>query len=163
MTEAQVIRRLVVGVDGSEHSGRALAWTIRVAKSVDAEVVAVFAIAPPNYLEYADSAGIVPPELDPAWREQITKEFERQWCSPLTEADVRHRHLVRDGRPAEVIARVADETDADLVVVGRRGRGGFAELVLGSVSGELAHHCGRPLVLIATPKAESPKALGDGG
>ena len=57
---------------------------------------------------------------------------------------------MEDGRPASVIATVADGIDADVIVVGRRGRGGVAELVLGSVSHELVLHSKRPILLIST-------------
>jgi nucleotide-binding universal stress UspA family protein len=56
---------------------------------------------------------------------------------------------MKDGRPASVIADAADSVDADLVVVGRRGLGGVAELLLGSVSHELAHHCKCPVLLVS--------------
>jgi nucleotide-binding universal stress UspA family protein len=60
---------------------------------------------------------------------------------------------MEDGRPARVIADVADREDADLVVVGRRGRGGIAELLLGSVSHELTHHCDRPVIVVSRSKS----------
>ncbi|HLH69672.1 MAG TPA: universal stress protein, partial [Candidatus Dormibacteraeota bacterium] len=72
-------------------------------------------------------------------------------CRPLEEAGVPYRTVERDGRPATVIREVADEEEADLVVVGRRGRGRVVELLLGSVSHELSHTCQRPLLLIPTP------------
>jgi Universal stress protein family len=55
----------------------------------------------------------------------------------------------KDGRPASVTAYTAESADADLVVVGRRGLGGVAEVLLGSVSHELSLHCKRPVLLIS--------------
>jgi nucleotide-binding universal stress UspA family protein len=57
---------------------------------------------------------------------------------------------MEDGRPSAVIAQVGESVDADVIVVGRRGRGGVAELVLGSVSHELVLHSKRPILLIST-------------
>jgi nucleotide-binding universal stress UspA family protein len=65
-----------------------------------------------------------------------------------------------------VIAQVADSVNADVIVIGRRGRGGVAELVLGSVSHELVLHSKRPILVISTdpptqsgsqPETSSPK------
>jgi nucleotide-binding universal stress UspA family protein len=60
-----------------------------------------------------------------------------------------YRTVLTDGRPASVIAATAEAVDADLVVVGRRGLGGVAEVLLGSVSHELSLHCKRPVLLIS--------------
>jgi nucleotide-binding universal stress UspA family protein len=144
-------KRIVAGVDGSEHSAEALRWVIALAQRLNAEIVAVFAIPPPSYLEYGagDASPMTPPELDPEWRAEMTRKFEQEWCAPLRESGLTYRTIIEDGRAASVIAAVAEREDADLVVVGRRGRGGIAELLLGSVSQELSHHFKRPVVLIS--------------
>jgi nucleotide-binding universal stress UspA family protein len=86
----------------------------------------------------------------------MKSEFETQWCKGLREAGVGYRMIIEDGRPASVIAQVADRVNADVIVVGRRGRGGVAELVLGSVSHELVLHSKRPILVISTePPSES--------
>ncbi len=150
------IGRIVVGIDGSEHAAAALTTAIGLARSLSAEIVAVHAIPPPVPAEYGfDLLPAIPPELDPAWREEIHRQFEEEWCRPLDEVGVPHRTVERDGRPAAVIREVADEEDAGLVVVGRRGRGRIAELLLGSVSHELSHTCRRPLLLVPGSAEES--------
>ena len=58
---------------------------------------------------------------------------------------------VVDGDPAPAIMELADEVDAVMVVVGRRGCGGFAELLLGSVPHRLTHHCERPVLVVPAP------------
>jgi nucleotide-binding universal stress UspA family protein len=104
---------------------------------------------------------VIPPELDPEWRAEIQREFEQDWCKPLRDSGLPYRTVIEDGRAASVIASVADREEADLVVVGRRGRGSVSELVLGSVSHELAQHCKHPLVVISqfTPKARKEPAI----
>lgn len=151
MMASPPIRRIVVGVDGSEQAAGALAWAIALARSVSAEIIAVFAIPPPRHYEFGAgyAAPVMPRELDPEWRAETKRAFEQSWCGPLHDSGVRYRTVVRDGRAAPAIAEVADREDADLVVVGRRGRGGVAELVLGSVSHELTHRCSRPVVLVS--------------
>jgi nucleotide-binding universal stress UspA family protein len=148
-TKRSGISRIVVGVDGSEHADAALDWAVRMAKGMGSEVVAVFAISQPFYFDAGYVTAVAPPQFDPVWRAEMTKEFEGTWCKPLREAGVQYRTVIEDGRPASVIAKVADGVDADVIVVGRRGRGGVAELVLGSVSHELVLHSKRPVLLIS--------------
>ena len=54
-----------------------------------------------------------------------------------------------DGRPATPISELAKRERADLIVVRRRGRGGFSELLLGSVNQELTHHARQPVPVIS--------------
>ena len=56
--------------------------------------------------------------------------------------------VIAEGRPAEVLIRIADDVDATMIVVGRRGAGGFATLILGSVPHQLALHTPRPVVVV---------------
>lgn len=139
------IKRIVVGVDGSAHSKAALDWVIRMAKGMGSEVTAVYGIDMPVYfpLPYG-----IPVQFDEQWRKEIKAEFEDKWCLPLKEAGIAYKAVIRDGRPANVIADVAEAEGADLIVVGRRGRGGAAELLLGSTSHELALHSRKPVLLI---------------
>jgi nucleotide-binding universal stress UspA family protein len=138
------IKRIVVGVDGSESSKSALKWAIRMAEGMGSRVTAVYALGVPSY--FPEPFG-VPVQYDDRWREQMKDEFET-WCKPLKASGVGYRAFMEDGRPASVIADVAEREDADVIVVARRGRGGVAELLLGSVSHELALHSKRPVLLI---------------
>ena len=143
------IKRIVVGVDGSEHAAAALRWAIAMAKGMGSEVIAVFAISPPVYFDTGMFAPGVPVQYDDKWRADMKEEFEQAWCKPLREAGVKYRTAFEDGRAASVIAAVADNANADVVLVGRRGRGGMAELLLGSASHELVLHSKRPVLVIS--------------
>lgn len=138
-------KKIVVGVDGSDAGKGAVEWTARMAKTLRSQVVAVYALDLPVALPdpYA-----IPFYLDDKWRAGLQSELERKWCRPLKTAGVRYRALIQDGRPATVLLDVAEREKADLIVVGRRGRGEVAELLLGSVSHEVALHSRRPVVLV---------------
>jgi nucleotide-binding universal stress UspA family protein len=139
--------KIIVGVDGSPESDRAIEWCAAHAASLDAEVVAVHAVEMPVYA--ASGFGAVPlPVPTEADREELRGVIQDKWCAPMGQAKVRFRVVVADGAPAPAIMAVAEKESADLVVTGRRGRGGFAELLLGSTSHQLAHHLDRPLVII---------------
>ncbi len=139
--------KILVGVDGSPSSGRAVEWCAAHAIAMGAEVIAVHAIEMPVYA--ASGFGYVPlPAPSEPDRDEIRDVIEREWCAPLSKASVPFRVELMDGAPASALMTAAEHADADLVVTGRRGRGGFAELLLGSTSHQLSHHLDRPLVIV---------------
>jgi nucleotide-binding universal stress UspA family protein len=139
--------KIVVGVDGSPESARAVEWCAAHAASMDAEVVAVHAIEMPVYAASGFGAVPLPVPSEPD-REALHSRIQSEWCAPMGNAKVRFRVVVADGAPAPAIMQIAEKEAADLVVTGRRGRGGFAELLLGSTSHQLSHHLDRPLVIV---------------
>ena len=144
-TRSAGVKRIVIGVDGSDAGKHALEWTARLAKTLHSEVIAVYAIDVPVAVPdpYA-----IPFLLDDKWRARIAADFQNKWCRPLKTAGVRYRAIMQDGRPASVILDVADREKAELVVVGRRGHGEVAELLLGSVSHEIVLHSKGPVLLV---------------
>jgi nucleotide-binding universal stress UspA family protein len=141
------MKTIVVGVDGSEHSARAVEWCAAHAIALGAEVVAVHAVEIPVFA--TPGIGYIPmPALTDTDRTALAAAVEREWCAPLAAAAVPFRVVILEGPPATVILDAARSEEADLVVTGRRGRGGFAELLLGSTSHQLSHHLDRPLVIV---------------
>ncbi|MDT9686823.1 universal stress protein [Streptomyces sp. P9(2023)] len=136
------VPRVVVGVDGSPASHEALRWAAGYAGLVGATVAAVSAFDLPGAVGW--SAPAMDAEFDGTLaRQALTEEVQEV----LTEAgDVPlETHLVR-GNPA--MALVEASADAELLVVGSRGRGGFASLLLGSVSQQCAAHASCPVVIV---------------
>lgn len=139
------LERIIVAVDGSANSVAAVDWAAGLAQATGAEVVAVHAL---GLLEQVDDDAKVPTQ---SHREEIRHHLETTWCEPLERAGVSYRPLLRDGSPVSVVLEVADEVDADVVVVGSRGLGGYPELLLGSTSTQIAQHSARPVVIVPTP------------
>jgi nucleotide-binding universal stress UspA family protein len=140
------IRRIAIGVDGSDSSAAAVKWAIRLAKGMGSQVVAIYAVDIPAYFPEPEELPFV---LDQDWRDGMKSEFEDRWCKPLKVAGIRYRAVMEDGRAATVIAAVAEREKADIIVVGRRGRGGVAELLLGSTSHELVLHSRLPVMVVS--------------
>jgi nucleotide-binding universal stress UspA family protein len=143
---AQPMRTIVVGVDGSPPSLRALHFAADLAGDLhDAEVVVVFArhvnlFMPPHVAEdmYADV-------LDRA--EAMTEEEAGR---ALEGKDLRWKFLSRDGEPSHVLSAVADELGASFIVVGRHGWSTAHELFVGSVSHRLVHQAACPVVVVSS-------------
>jgi nucleotide-binding universal stress UspA family protein len=141
MIEKQAINHIVVGVDGSEPSQQALRWAVRYAGLVAAEVDAVTSWTYPTSYGVAGIPADWNPERDARVVLATTVE------AVLGEdASVKVNQLVREGNAAQVLL---DETkDAQLLVVGSRGHGGFAGLLLGSVSANCAEHAQCPVLVV---------------
>jgi nucleotide-binding universal stress UspA family protein len=123
--------RIVVGVDGSEHGNAALRWAVDEAHVHMAEIVAVFAWQVPF-------VGM-PGAFDRAAMEKACKDFVEATVSAVVpETDVAITKFVAEGDVSASL--IAAAMTADMLVLGSRGRGGFAGLKLGSVSQECVQH-----------------------
>jgi len=139
--------RIVVGIDGSEESRRALAWAAAEARLRDAPLRVVHTWLFP----YTAVGPGLDPVLDTQMIEDVRRAAENVVESELAGlgeelAGVDVERVVVEGAAAPVLIEAAE--GADLLVVGSRGRGGFAGLLLGSVGQQCAHHAPCPLVIV---------------
>jgi nucleotide-binding universal stress UspA family protein len=139
---------IVVGVDGSEGAQAALAWAAAEARLRGARLRAVHAWHLPA-AAYG-SGGFVPP-VGATWEDDLEEAAKAGLSAALDSAaetlaglDVERR--VVEGSAAVVLTEAA--ADADLLVVGSRGLGGFKELLLGSVGHQSAQHAPCPVVIV---------------
>lgn len=134
---------VVVGVDGSKSSSTALEWAAKDAKARGATLKVVHAWEVPAF-GYGPYDG---PTDWSGWRDDAARNLDEQVNAVLgddTGIDIVRE--VKEGSAARVLLDEAAE--ADLLVVGSRGRGGFAGLLLGSVSAQLAHHAPCPVTIV---------------
>jgi nucleotide-binding universal stress UspA family protein len=140
---------IVVGVDGSPPSVSALRWAARLAPVVDGVIVAVTAWQFP--ITYgADPAmlgwGTGPGE---AWRPDLDAEVVLERALESAFGASRPAGLVAQAREGQASAvLIAASEGAELLVVGSRGHGGFAGLLLGSVSSACAEHAKCPVLVV---------------
>ncbi len=139
--------RIVIGLDGSPGSTHALQWAIDMAKRLDAEIVAVHVESLPVYIPAP--MGIVPPPETPEQRADLQEAFASVWCLPLRKSGVRFRAVLEEDTPiGTALIEVGLREGAEMIVVGSRGLNGIAELLLGSVSHQVAHHSAIPVVIV---------------
>lgn len=136
-------KHIVVGVDGSEESEGALRWAGSLAKDLDAEVIAVYALTPLG--EFTLSLPPFPPRN---LRREFESELEDHWCKTLRELGARYRSLVVESGPVSALLRVSDKEHADLIVVGGHRHGTLADHVLGTVAARLVHRGRTPVVVV---------------
>ena len=139
---------ILVWVDGSDHSCRALGWAMReaVKHHVPLTVMSVHPapVRPATRIYWA-----VPtyPEnsFDPELARMAVQEFVDKVASEI-DGTPEVTVSVATGDAAEELVRASH--DADMLVVGSRGSGGFARLLMGSVSSQVTHHAACPVVVV---------------
>ena len=138
-------KSIVVGVDGSPSSRKALAWAAAEAADHGADLVVL------NVWEHT----LLPPAGSVSVSEHYVPDSSQRTADDLVEVikqelgaepPVRVVPAVKQGRPAKVL--IDESAGADLLVVGNRGHGGFAGLVLGSVSQHVAAYAKCPVAVI---------------
>jgi nucleotide-binding universal stress UspA family protein len=138
--------RIVVGVDGSSASRAALRWAVRQARFTGTMVDAVIAWQIPMMLQNYRWAPIYVEEAGD-FAEDARKRIDAVINEEIGPADSRLvTSQVVHGHPAQVLLDAA--ADADLLVVGSRGHGGFAGALLGSVSQHCVHHAHCPVLIV---------------
>jgi nucleotide-binding universal stress UspA family protein len=139
------MNRIVVGVDGSDEAKAALEWALDEAQLRGAEVKVINAYFP-------DLSEVVVASHDRSATIEA-EELLRKMVEPATAArpGIRVTTEAVEGRPAQVLIGAAE--GADLLVVGSRGRGGFRELLLGSVSQQCVHHAACPVLVVRSQVA----------
>lgn len=137
--------RIVVGIDGSEPSRRALRWAIARAGSWGADLDVVHSLELP--LTAAPFVGPMGVETIEAEAANLLRAEVDAALATASEQPANVRQLVGRSDAATSIGEAAQ--GADLVVVGSRGRGGFKGLLLGSVSHRVVHASPCPVVVIA--------------
>lgn len=133
---------IVVGVDGSPASKSALRWAAWHAEQLGGALVTLMAWDVPLIYN---------------WEVPESDDISRRTAAGLDEtiaevldpdSDLAVSKNVANGHPARALLDLAEETGADLIAVGNRGHGGFAEALLGSVSQHVVQHARCPVVVV---------------
>jgi nucleotide-binding universal stress UspA family protein len=147
--EGIMFKRILCATDGSEHGDRAVRQAARMALADDAELHLAHVIEriPGGGRLAGQHVFLTESEIDA----RIVRQGEELAQQEGVIAEV---HLVRGaGHPAKQLAELAGRIDADLIVLGSRGHSPLAGVVLGSVTHQLVHAAGRPV--LAVPPAHA--------
>ncbi|PAA51242.1 hypothetical protein BOX15_Mlig032787g2 [Macrostomum lignano] len=158
---ASATRRILIAIDGSEHSGRAVDWYAANMNQSDDELLFVYVVEPPAvslatrltradvtaaYAKAVDKAVDVGHRLAASVREQCNSAGISQTI----------RFLERMGsKPGPALVEVANEERAGFIVLGSRGQSRVRRTFLGSVSEYVLHHAHRPVCIVPPPQPPS--------
>jgi nucleotide-binding universal stress UspA family protein len=145
MTMQENQRLVVVGTDGSGHAERALAFAAAEAERRGASVRVVTAWHVPSSVYGSGYAPTVSSSVEESTRVAAEKAAEAA-AEELRAKGLQVETRVRHAQTADALLEEA--ADADLLVVGSRGHGGFTGLLLGSVSQQCVHHATCPTVVV---------------
>jgi len=142
------VSKVLVGIDGSDHSFRAAQYALEISKKYVAKLIAVTVTYMPAKSrmsqQEAIEVGAGLSEMDKAktWFESFTQSARENKIDFKTE-------LVNSQRPVDyVILEYAEKEGIDLIVIGTRGRSGLSKIVLGSVASRIVTYSHSPVLVV---------------
>ena len=150
-------KKIVVAVDGSEPSTRAIDHAAVLAEKFNACLILVTVYqkrALPTFpAGEPDNEVILDPDIYEKYWDSIRTMYEKALLDAETKMQqdfplVKYKTKLKEGRPSSTIIKAAEELDADLIVIGSRGRGGVTGWILGSTSRNVVEKCTKPILVI---------------
>ena len=143
--------RIVVGTDGSETADEAVSQAGDLAKQLDATLAIVSAFEPVPSSRLREERQQVPDDLAHTVgpREDVDATLAEA-AKRSKEKGVDVETFARQGDPADAILDVAEEGNADLIVVGNKGMTGAKRFLLGSVPNKVSHHAPCSVLIVRT-------------
>jgi len=140
--------KILVGVDGSETSMKALQYAIDLAEIHEAELHIVTVLEDLR-IPFGDRYDLWVSETRNEYTSRVLEEMNSAIMDIREEGtQINVETRIEEGRPAIVITDIADKEDFDLIIVGARGMGKVEELLLGSVSREIVNISRTPVLII---------------
>ena len=141
-----MFKKILVPIDGSEQSYRALGFGMDLAKRYSSKVILLTVeqlifqepLFPPFSKQSYDN-------LEDAHRKILSQAFNE---AKKIDSEIEISKRLANGRPADKIIEIAKEDGVDLIVIGSRGLGGIKEFLLGSVSDRVADHAPCPVLIV---------------
>ncbi|MFW5921068.1 MAG: universal stress protein [Polyangiales bacterium] len=144
------IKRILSPVDFSETSDHALRYAVDLASKLGAEMHVVHVYQLPMYA-LPDGGVLAGPDVAAGIMDQAQKRM-KELTKELDGEGVRMKTHVIEGMPHREIVRMADEIEADLIIMGTHGRSGLSHLLLGSVAERVVRTSTHPVLTVRHPE-----------
>jgi nucleotide-binding universal stress UspA family protein len=146
-TKEAEMKRILVGVDGSNESRSAVKTAANIARATGSKLTIAYAV--PSVPLPAGAPELVERAAEWAEKEKIAaRGIVKEMAAAVAQPELSIETLVADGSPAVTLADLAGSGDVDLVVVGHRGRGAIARALLGSVADRLVQISPKPVLVV---------------
>ena len=159
-----MFNKILVAVDRSEMSIKVFEQALSLAKITSANLMLLHVL---SQEEEGSPEALVFPNIDyyPGWNEQSFKLYQehwekfkneglqmlQSWSAQANTSGVNTEFTQNTGSPGRMICELATDWNADLIIMGRRGRSGLAEFFLGSVSNYVLHHAPCSVQIVHVP------------
>ncbi len=146
-----MFKSIVVGTDGSDTATQAVRQAVELAQRVGAKLELVSAYEPVPSQRLREERRQAPEDIEWAINEREDVDLTLEAAAVVArEAKVPVNVYSRQGDPADAILDVAEEQEADLIVVGNKGMTGAKRFLLGSVPNKVSHHAPCSVLIIRT-------------
>lgn len=130
--------KILVATDGSEHAKNVLNSAIETASKWGAELIIITVVPPGSPVLYRSETR--------AYHQQVLKDAAESVVNK--DPELKFFTRLEEGPPSTMIVKIAEDEDADLIVMGSRGLGGITGLLLGSTSRHVVETCTKPILII---------------
>lgn len=147
-----LIKKILVALDGSEHANHALDFALDLAEKYSASIV-LLSVYHPEYILLIDETDYIAPQATEKYLDALKAYHEKVLSEGLKKAKKLKPNLkvstkLLEGRPADKIIVMAKEGNFNFIVVGRRGLGGIGKFFLGSISDRVADQAPCPVLIV---------------
>jgi len=142
MKGIDILNRILVAVDGSSYSRKAVEYAGEIAKKFNSELTLIYVLAVPR----VEGAKEGDTDLGPI--EDVGTKILRDSKHILDQMGLNASTRLETGHPAETIVTVADREEYSLIVIGGRGQSQVKSFLLGSVSDKVSHHAPCPVLIV---------------
>ena len=139
------VDKILIPSDGSELAELAIAPAVDIAKSKNAELIALYVI--PDIMYYGVIPTIDRSETEKEYEEKHAREVLRKIREAAEKEGVKIKKVIRRGRPPDEIIKVAEKEKVDLIVMGTKGRSG-TKRIIGSVADAVIREAHCPVLAV---------------
>ncbi len=139
------MKKILIAVDEESTSEKVAMHGLQLAKQLKAEIALISVV---DILVMITDNDVAPLEIADMKKSELKKN--QQMLIEKVFKDYKVQTFIEEGNPYETILKIADEWEADLIVLGTHGRTGLSHLLMGSVAEKITRHSTKPLLIIPT-------------
>ncbi len=144
------IKKILVPIDFSDYSKSALKYAINFSKNFNSEIILVYVIEPAIYPPDFSMGQIAIPSVDTEMDKRAAEELETLSKKELP-PDMKHKTIIKSGKPFIEIIDTAVEEDVDLIVMATHGHTGVEHILFGSTAEKVVRKAPCPVLTIRDP------------